>query len=93
MIYIIVLVKSLRLLEEQEFIKMTKITVTTVVAELKKDIEYIREDLKLNRSEHKEIIVAIEGLSNKYAGKWIEKVSIAGIIGMVGIIIKIVFGA
>ena len=65
-------------------------TIITVVTELKKDIEYIREDLKLNREEHKDIITALENLHKKFANKWVEKVTMLIMAAMIGVIVKLV---
>ncbi|RLG33402.1 hypothetical protein DRN98_03970 [Methanosarcinales archaeon] len=68
---------------------MTRTTVTTVVTELKKDIEYIKKDLTLNRDEHKDILVALQNLDKKFAGKWIEKIAISTAATMIAILIGI----
>ena len=46
------------------------------IAEIGKDIKYIKEGLEQNNDQHKELKDMINIMSKKYAGKWVEKVII-----------------
>ena len=56
-------------------------------ATMKADIQYIKEGLEINNTQHKAIMDKLDTLDTKFAGKWVESVQIGIIITVASAVI------
>jgi len=60
------------------------------MAEMKKDINYLKSSQDETKADIKEILHRFDCLDDKFANKWVEKISIASMVAVIGAIITFV---